>query len=90
MIDIEAVKARPRTDKEMSNFDRTIDKGLEEDLRNGMRGTHAAARFFGQYVWFDNDTFYEQVWVFGEPAAVCSSDSLEDLLRLVNDQFGWQ
>ena len=37
MIDIEAVKARPRTDKEMSNFDHSIDKGLEEDLRNGMR-----------------------------------------------------
>jgi len=88
-MDIEAVKARPRTDRSMSNLDHSIDPGLEEDLRNGMRGTHAALYFFGQYVWFDDGIFYEQVWQFHEPMAVCSSDTLEDLFRLVNDQFGW-
>jgi len=87
---IEEVIALPETDKTMSNCFHTIDEGLEKDLRAGMRSTHAAWNFFGQYVWFEDGTFYEQVWQFHVPVATCSSDSLENLMRLVNDQFGWE
>src|SRR6266487_2987010 len=86
------VRARPLSENRMSNFDHEIDEGMEEDLRNGMRSEHFAWDFCGSYVWYDKEqgVFCEQVWQWNKPVATVTSDTLENLMRHVNDQFGWK
>jgi hypothetical protein len=78
------------TRKSMSNFDHSQDEGFEDDLRAGLRGHHAAWNFNGQ-VWYDPDAelFREEVWVHHVVAAERSARTLEELMRVVNDEFGW-
>jgi hypothetical protein len=56
-----------------------------------MRGTHSAWNFNGQ-VWYDadEDMFKEEVWVYHAVAAVRSAPDLDTLMRVVNDEFGWE
>lgn len=74
----------------MTNFDQSIDEGLADDLRAGMRATHSAWEFNGQ-VWWDADeeVFKEDVWRHNALVATRSAPTLEDLMRVVNDEFGW-
>jgi hypothetical protein len=76
--------------KGMSNFDHTVDPGLEDDLRAGMRGEHSAWNFHGE-VWFDPDegVFKEEVSVYGVKRGVLSAPTLEELMRAVSDEYGW-
>jgi hypothetical protein len=74
---------------EMSNFDQSVDPGLEPDLRAGMRGVRSAWNFQGQ-VWHDADAdiFREEVWVGHVLEALRSAPTLGELMRTVNDEFG--
>jgi hypothetical protein len=78
-------------DKGMTNYDRSIDEGLADDLRAGMRAFHSAWDFNGQ-VWYDpdEDVFKEDVWVYHAKVATRSAATLEDLMQVVNDEFGWE
>jgi hypothetical protein len=78
------------TAKGMSNFDHTADEGFEDDLRAGLRGLHSAWNFNGQ-VWYDPDAdlFREEIWIYNSLAAERSAGTLDDLMRTVNDEFGW-
>lgn len=78
------------SDKVMSNFDHTVDPGMEDDLRTGMRGQHTAWNFHGQ-VWYDADGgwFTEEVSVHKAVRAILSAPTLEELMREVNDEYGW-
>lgn len=73
----------------MTNFDHSIDDGLADDLKAGMRATHSAWNFNGQ-VWWDADEemFKEDVWRYNALVATRSAPTLEDLMRVVNDEFG--
>lgn len=72
----------------MSNFDYDIPPDMEKVLRAGdCHGTHAAWNFYG-YVWFQDGLFHEDVWRFGRSIAVRSSDSLQGLMTIVNEEFG--
>jgi hypothetical protein len=76
--------------KGMSNFDHSIDDGLADDLKAGMRASHSAWNFNGQ-VWWDPDeqVFKEDVWVYHVKQVTLSAPTLEDLMRVVNDEYGW-
>ena len=78
------------TAKGMTNYDYSVDGGFEDDLRAGLRGLHAAWNFNGQ-VWYDPDAdlFREEIWVHHVLAAEREAPTLEDLMRVVNDEFGW-
>lgn len=78
------------SDHGMSNFDQSVDDGLEADLRAGMRARHSAWNFNGQ-VWYDGtaDVFREEVSVYHVVRAEHSAATLEELMRVVNDEFGW-
>lgn len=80
----------PESDKGMSNFGPSIDDGLEEDLRNGMRATHAAWNFNGQ-IWYDKaaGVFREDVFRYHASVGIRSAPALEELMAAVNDEFGW-
>lgn len=72
----------------MTNFDHTIDVGLEAALRaGGVYGRHAAWNFNGQ-VWFADGMFHEEVWVYKEPQGTISAPTLEELMAAVNAKYG--
>lgn len=77
---------------EMSNFDGVIDDGFADDLRaqpGRIFGRHSAWDFNGK-VWFADGRFHEEVWCYGSPREIISADSLEELMKLANDKYGWR
>lgn len=79
------------SDKSMSNFNRTVDPGMEEDLRAGMRGSHTAWNFFGE-VWYDegDGVFFEKISVGQVPCGIMAARALGELMREVNERWGWE
>lgn len=73
----------------MSNFDHSIDDGMEQDLRNGMRGSHEAWNFYAN-VWFEDGRFFSQVNRYGGHVDTIAADSLEDLMEKTNEQYGYE
>jgi len=77
-------------DEVMTNFYHTIDEDVGKRLQEKpgkVYGQHSALNFCG-LVWFENDKFHEQVWVYGSPVKDISSKTLEELMEEVNDEFG--
>jgi hypothetical protein len=73
----------------MSNVDGgCIYQGFEEALREGKFGKHAGWNFNG-IVWFEDNLFHEEVCVYHEVQEVISSDTLKELMKVVNDKYGW-
>lgn len=76
----------------MSNSDGTIDDGFAEALRSGrVCGRHAAWNFNG-CVWYDPETleFVEEVWVYQAPRRIFRAETLEQLMTIVNNEFGYE
>lgn len=75
-------------EKGMSNFDHSIDDGLEDALRaGGVFGRHAAWNFNGK-VWFADGLFHEEVWRYHAPVGTHSAATLPELMQIVNDEYG--
>lgn len=75
----------------MSNFDYSIDEGFEEALRESpgeVFGRHAGWNFNGRVYFFDNQ-FHEEVWVYYVQQETISADTLEDLMRAVCERYGY-
>lgn len=78
------------TDAGMTNFDNTIEPGLEERLaKGGESTTHAAWEFNGFVVRAADGQFIE--WVRRYHAVVCqhTAPTLRELMDSVNDAHGW-
>jgi hypothetical protein len=74
--------------QEMSNFDHSIDDGMEDALKVGnCYGAHAAWNFYGR-VFYKDGKFHEEVWSYGGIIEVISADSLAELMALVNEKYG--
>lgn len=81
-------EGRTETSGSMSNFDHTIDEGVEEALRSGKHYCQHAAWNFCGYVWHDGTEFVEEVWVYGAPVAEHRNTDLRELMRAVNAEHG--
>jgi len=79
----------PKSSNTMSNFDLSIDDGMENDLKNGMRSEHCGWNFYG-LVWFEDGKFHEMVKQYRHHVATISADSLPELMESVNSQFGYE
>jgi len=77
----------PQSEHSMSNCDGAIDAGMENDLRNGMRSSHAGWNFWGD-VWFDDGQFHEAVRQYHSHVTTISADSLRELMDDVNSEYG--
>jgi len=84
------IRALPRSGKSMSNFDRAIDPGMEEDLRNGMAASYYGRNFCCDYVWLDGDQFRAAVFVYGALSSVESAPTLEELMTEVSERYGYE
>jgi hypothetical protein len=73
----------------MSNSDHEVDPGFAEALKAGkVFGRHAAWEFNGK-VWWDGQ-FVETVWRYHVPVATYRADTLEELMQIVNAEWGWE
>ena len=73
----------------MTNLDHRIDGDVAACLRaEDFCAFHAAVNFQG-VVWFVGDRWHEQVWVRHVPQSSFSADTLEALMKVVNDEYGW-
>lgn len=73
----------------MSNFDHEVDEGFAEALRAGkVFGRHSAWEFNG-LVWWDGAQYWEAVYRYHDWRATYATDSLEELMQWVNDDWGW-
>lgn len=76
------------TDLGMSNFDHKVDDGFAEALRAGkVFGRHSGWNFNG-LVWWDGAQYREAVHRYGQHSQTFAADTLEDLMRDVNDEWG--
>jgi hypothetical protein len=74
----------------MTNLDCSVDPGLEEHLRDGGTGSHWAWDFNGTLRYDpEKNEFTEEVFVRHASQGTRSAPTLEDLMRVVNDEFGW-
>ena len=78
------------SDHGMSNFDHTVDPGLEDDLKQGMHAQHSAWNFCGE-VWWDaeREVFTETVRQYRVEVGQVSAPTLAELMSEVNDKYGW-
>jgi len=79
-------------DTVMTNFDGTIDRKVEAQLRerpNEVFSMYAGLNFCG-YVWFDGAKFKCEVLVYHEPQKVFSAEDLETIMEEVSSEFGWE
>lgn len=71
------------------NLDRSINEQVAGQLREGgLLAAHASLQHHG-VVWFAAGKWHERVAVAGKAVAAYSSDTLPELMRIVNDEYGW-
>ena len=74
----------------MSNYDRQIKSGSETKLKEGkVYGIYPAWDFNG-IVWYADEQFHCEVWVYNSPRTVISAATLEELMELCSDKFGYE
>lgn len=72
-----------------SNFDCEMPDGVEAALRTGkVSMDHPAWDHWG-VVWFADGRFHEMVKQYQAHVETVSADRLDDLVREVNDRYGW-
>lgn len=78
-----------RTELSMSNYDHHIDPGMSDVLKSGsVRGQHFGWNFCGE-VWWDSGQFCERVARNGVHVGTYCAPTLESLMSVVNDAWGW-
>lgn len=77
----------------MSNQFREIVPNGETLLKDNPKiaAQHSAWSFCG-YVWWDPDweLFIEEIWVYKVPVERFAAETLYDLMKDINNQYGWE
>ncbi len=73
----------------MSNFDHSIDDGLEEALKTEETFSGHAGQDFNGHTWFKDGQFHEAVCCYHILQGIESANSLRELMEKVNDKYGW-
>lgn len=74
----------------LSNFDFRVEDGIEDALRAGGVWTRYAGWNFNGRVWFCDNDFHCEVWVYGVPREVISRATLVDLIHAVSSEYGYE
>jgi DhnA family fructose-bisphosphate aldolase class Ia len=77
------------SDRIMSNFDHTIDPGLEEELKENPKhiAQYAAENFCG-YVFYREGKFHCVVMRYREVVELISADTLEEIMTECCEKYG--
>jgi hypothetical protein len=74
----------------VSNFDRVIDKNVEQELiTNNCKSDYPAWNFHA-YVWHDDSKFYCEVEIYHNIEGIYDYDTVEELIEDISDMFGWE
>lgn len=75
---------------ELTNFDFSIDDGVEDAL---LARTHFAIYSgwnFNGRVWYDGKQFVCQPWTYHVPQELHKADTLKEIMSSVSDKYGYQ
>lgn len=75
---------------EMSNFDHSIDDGLSERLQEEKCFARHSGWEFNGLVWFEDNQFHEEVWRYRVYQETINANTLPELMKMVNDKYGWK
>ena len=73
----------------ISNFDFSIDDGIEAALLAKTHRAHYAGWNFSGQVWHNGEQFVCQPWTYHVPHSLHMADNLVDLMHSVSDQYGY-
>jgi len=73
----------------MTNLDHSVDAGVAGRLRDGGHWSCHDGWNFNGIVWFADGRWYERVSRYRRPQGTYSAETLEELMKVVNDEFGW-
>lgn len=76
------------TDTVMSNFDKKIDRDVENELKNNECFSQYAGWNFCGYVWYKEDKFYCEVWQYNSYIETVVENSLEEIMATVSSDYG--
>ncbi len=80
---------RPETEGEVySNFDHRMDEKIVAILHEEVHHAQHAAWDFCGYVYKSGARWFEEVWVYNTHQTTLSGDTVEDVIREANEQFG--
>jgi hypothetical protein len=77
---------------DMTNYDHEIEDGMLEALTENqgkVYGNHCGYNFCG-YVYYHDGKFHEEVMRYGIHVGTMSADSLDELMTVVNNEYGWE
>lgn len=77
-------------DEGLCNLDQSISDGLADKLRAGDVCCRHAGWEFNGIVWYADGQFHEEVSRYHAVQATYSADTLEALMTLVNDVWGYE
>lgn len=80
----------PTSPPGMSNMDHSIDDGLEEYLKGGGKGAQHFGLHFCGNLFYQDGLFVEEVYRFHALVGTLKAGSLQILMQIVNDEFGWE
>ena len=73
-----------------SNIEQKTPAGAEEILKNGdVYIAHTAFDHWGK-MYYEDGKFKEEVWLQNEHVGTIVGDTLEEVFRKVNDEYGWK
>lgn len=90
MIDEKRPENYQLINESISNFDHTVDEGMEEKLKNGQfYGEYAAWNFHGD-VWWTGEQFACEIWIYGNHENTIYADTLEEIMKEASDLYGYK
>lgn len=80
----------PEVEPDMSNFDHKVEPGAAEAIADGKHMANYAGWNFHAYAYLGAEGVYvADVHVFHTHRSFETADSLEELMTVVSDRYGW-
>lgn len=89
-VDAPADWAELNADPVMTNLDHTINEDVAALLRDRDLVSRHAAWDFNGIVWFERGHWHERVSVYHVWQTTLHALTLPELMKVVNDRFGWR
>ena len=77
------------TGPHVSNFDQSVDEGVEELLAQGGWVPHAAMDHWGKVRRDEDGVYREEVWRYNVPVETMEAPTLSALMVVVNEKYGY-
>jgi hypothetical protein len=74
----------------MSNFDHSIDKKIETQLKNKLSYADYPGWDFHGTVWYENDMFHCKVMQYRCHVDTISAETLDEIMEEVSDKYGYE